>query len=451
VRRGLATTLVAVGALAACGPWQRVGTQKPEPKAVPTLTQLFDASAIYRGMGFAVGGPELPFVASLHALAGATVDSTSCVFAMSLANHALSFRHIDSAFVAVYHVELVVRADSVVVFRRAGDETVRVRTFNETLRVDESIVYQQMFALQPGIYSASVIVRDRNSPAYAEAQLIDTIPRFEGEGLSEPITTYQGAGRSRRDTLPDLLVNPRATLGYGSDSLRFYVEGYDLPAGTHLAARVIDPDSVVLWSATVAVRFAGMARVAFVVNPTDLPVGRATFEVKALEIGARVETPFLVTFSDQWAIANFDEMVDVLRFFDRHDLVAKLKAAPREERAAAWRDFYRASDPVPMTPENEALEQYFQRVETASARFPEPGIPGWRTERGEVFIALGEPEAISDVANQVGAGPHVITWDYLNLRVTLVFQDEAGFGEFRLTPQSRSEFQRVVARVRRGQ
>jgi GWxTD domain-containing protein len=164
-----------------------------------------------------------------------------------------------------------------------------------------------------------------------------------------------------------------------------------------------------------------------------------------------VETPFLVTFSDQWAIANFDEMVDVLRFFDRHDLVAKLKAAPREERAAAWRDFYRASDPVPMTPENEALEQYFQRVETASARFPEPGIPGWRTERGEVFIALGEPEAISDVANQVGAGPHVITWDYLNLRVTLVFQDEAGFGEFRLTPQSRSEFQRVVARVRRGQ
>jgi hypothetical protein len=94
---------------------------------------------------------------------------------MSLANHALSFRHIDSGFVAVYHVELVVRADSVVVFRRVGDQTVRVRTFNETLRVDESIVYQQMFALQPGIYSASVMVRDRNSPAYAEAQIVARI------------------------------------------------------------------------------------------------------------------------------------------------------------------------------------------------------------------------------------------------------------------------------------
>ena len=313
---------------------------------------------------------------------------------------------------------------------------------------DESIVYQQMFALQPEspqAPSATAIVLPN------QAQIVDTVPRFEGEGLSEPIATYQGAGRSRRDALPDVVVNPRATLPYGADSLRFYVEGYDLPVGTHLAARVIDPDSVVLWSATVAVRFGGFAPVAFVLNPSDLPVGRAAFEVKALEIGARVASPFLVTFSDQWAIANFAEMVDVLRFFPRQDLVTKLKAAPREQRAQAWRDFYQASDPVPITPENEALEQYFHRVEIASVRFPEPGIPGWRTERGEVFIALGEPDAITESPNQVSAGMHLIQWDYLSLRVTLVFEDDAGFGEYRLTPLSRSDFQRVVARVRREQ
>jgi hypothetical protein len=112
--------------IAACGPWQRVGTKQPEAKAIPTLTQLFDASAIYRGMGFAVGGPELPFVASLHVLAGATADSTSCVFAMSLANHALSFRHIEWLRCGVPR-RLVVRADS---SRSDADQTARA-PFNE--------------------------------------------------------------------------------------------------------------------------------------------------------------------------------------------------------------------------------------------------------------------------------------------------------------------------------
>jgi len=449
VRRRFAAT-IAAGVLAACGSWQRLGAP-PAPQAVPALSQLFDASAIYRAMGFAVGGPSLPFVASLHFFAGTTPDSTPGVFAMSLANHALSFRRADSGFVAVYHVEMVLRADSVVVFRRVGDETIRVRTFQETLRVDESIVFQQFFVVRPGSYSVSVVVRDRNGPAYAESRIIDTVPRFEGPALSGPIAMYEGAGRSRLDTLPDIVVNPRATLPYGADSLRFYVEGYGLPPRTRLDARVIDADSAVLWNGSVFLSGGPLASARFIINPSDLPVGRAVFDVRALGTAARAASPFLVTFSDQWAIVNFSQMVDVLRYFERRDLVAKLKAAPREQRAVAWQEFYRASDPVPITPENEALERYFHRVEIANTRFEEPGIPGWQSERGEVFIALGEPDGISDAANQVGMAVRFIQWEYLKLRLTLVFQDDAGFGEFRLTPLSRSDFQRVLARVRREQ
>ena len=450
VRTCIAPAIVAVGLLTACGTWQRVGVQ-PHPQAVPALSQFFDASTIYRAMGFVVGGGPLPFVASLHFFAGTTPDSTTGVFAMSLANHALSFRRADSGFVAVYHVDLTLRADSSVAFRRAGDETVRVRSFQETLRVDESIVFQQFFTVRPGIYTVRVVVRDRNGPGYAESQIQDTVRRFETPGLGGPIPTYQGAGRTRLDALPDVVVNPRATLPYGADSLRFYVEGYGLPPGTRLAARVLDPDSVVLWNADLTLGGGPIASALFVINPGDLPVGRAEFEVRALGATARVAAPFLVTFSEFWAIANFDQMVDVLRYFDRQDLVAKLKAAPRDQRAAAWREFYRASDPVPITPENEALDEYFHRVEVASLRFPEPGIPGWRTDRGEVFIALGDPDEIIDATNQVANGARFIQWGYTNLRLTLVFQDETGFGEFRLTPLSRSEYQRVLARVRREQ
>ena len=442
-----------VGVLAACGRWQRVGTTTPpsSPRDVPTLSQLFDATAVYRSMGFVVGSASLPFVASVHFFAGASPDRTPGVFAMSLANHDLSFRRADSGFVASYHVELVVRADSVVVFKKQGDETVRVRTFQETLRLDESVVFQQFFTVRPGIYAVSVAVRDRKGPAYAESQIVDTVRRFDPPTLSIPTATYRGAGRKRLDTLPDVLVNPRATLPYGTDSLRFYVEGYGLPPGTRLDARVIDPDSVVLWTGAAGVGGASMSSALFVINPGDLPVGRAQFEVRALGTTARAAAPLLVTFSDQWAITNFGQMVELLRYFERGDLVAKLKAATREQRATAWRDFYRASDPVPLTPENEALEQYFQRLAVANSRFQEPGIPGWQTERGEVFVALGEADEINETANQIGSAVRAIQWYYAGLRLTLVFQDETGFGEYRLTPLSRSEFQRVLARMRREQ
>jgi GWxTD domain-containing protein len=402
-------------------------------------------------MGFIVGAAPLPFVASLHFFAGTAPDSTLGIFAMSLANHALSFRRADSGFVAVYHVELTFRADGNDVFRRAGEQTVRVRTFQETLRVDESIVYQQFFAVPPGIYTVSVVVRDRNGPAYAEAEVRDTVRRMEAPALAAPIPTYQGAGRTRLDTMPDLVANPRATLPYGAEPLRFYVEGYGLSRGTRLDSRVLDADSAVLWTGTAVLAGGPVASAVFVINPSDLPVGRANFEVRASGAPVRVVAPFLVTFSDQWAITNFDQMVDMLRYFARHDLVAKLKGAARDVRAAAWREFYAASDPVPITPENEALDEYFRRVQIATARFPEPGLPGWRTDRGEVFIGLGEPDEIINATNQGTNGVRLIQWAYTTLRLTIVFQDESGFGEYRLTPLSRSEFQRVLARVRREQ
>jgi len=159
-----------------------------------------------------------------------------------------------------------------------------------------------------------------------------------------------------------------------------------------------------------------------------------------------------VSFSDQWAITNFDEMINLLRYFDRQEWVDSLRKAPPEERGHVWRRFYKATDPVAMTPENEALDQYFRRVQTANERFRESGDPGWLTDRGEVFITLGEPDDVFDASSDVSrSGVRLIRWTFTGLRLTLFFQDQTGFGRFRLTPMSRAEYQRVLSRVRRAQ
>jgi len=102
-----------------------------------------------------------------------------------------------------------------------------------------------------------------------------------------------------------------------------------------------------------------------------------------------------------------------------------------------------------MTPENEAIDDYFRRVQQANIRFADEGGPGWQTERGEVFITLGEPDEMLDVSNGMDrSGTRVLKWTYASERLVLYFQDQTGFSRYRLTPTSRAEFQRVMTRVR---
>ena len=190
------------------------------------------------------------------------------------------------------------------------------------------------------------------------------------------------------------------------------------------------------------------------IGPGELSVGAGRFEV--VPVGAAPAAargaPFLVSFSDQWAITNYDQMISLLRYFDRPEWVDSLRKASPEERPAVWRRFYKSTDPASLTPENEALDRYFRRIQVANQRYQEAGDPGWLTDRGEVFVTLGDPDDVFDFSADVTrTGVRGVRWTYNTLRLTLFFQDQTGFGRFRLTPLSRAEYQRVLARVRRGQ
>ena len=451
-RAAAVAALVLIGS--GCGSFQRVGSPD-SPRPGSQLPRLFDATSVYRSMGFLATGGPLPFVASLRYLRGPAPDSTLALFALSLANSSLTFQRSGNEFVAEYRLEATFRGDSGLVPTRqiARDELVRVRRFQETLRADESIVFQQFITLAPGAYTVSVMVRDRNGPAFSRAERVDTAPNlWRRPGLTRPIPFYEGTGRTEISDLPALLANPRATLPYGTDTLRFYVEAYGLAGGARVIARVVDGTDRELWRDTVALRGdARLAAATIAVAPERLPVGEAEIEATPAGGGDTTRARFLVSFSNQWVITNFDEMLAMLRYFAAQEWVDSLRKAPPQERPAVWRNFWKATDPVAITPENEALDDYFRRVQQANSRFTDEGGPGWLTDRGEVFISLGEPDEVLDMSSGMDrSGLRAIRWSYNTLRLVLYFQDQTGFGRFRLTPTSRAEFQRVLARVRRS-
>ena len=174
-RRRAVWALCSAGAIA-CGTWQRVGAPDRAPPGV-NITQLFDAGTVYRSMGFLVGGPALPFVGTVRYLRAATPDSTLALCALSLANTALTFRRDGNEFIAEYHVEVGFRSDSGVPRLVASDQTVRVGTFKETLRGDESVIFQQFVTVRPGVYRVGVVVRDRNGPHNSRDEHGDDVAR----------------------------------------------------------------------------------------------------------------------------------------------------------------------------------------------------------------------------------------------------------------------------------
>jgi GWxTD domain-containing protein len=159
-------------------------------------------------------------------------------------------------------------------------------------------------------------------------------------------------------------------------------------------------------------------------------------------------TTAVVAFSQAWVVANYDDIAELLRYFGRQAAIDSIKKAPVAERPAMWVKFWHETDPDPATPENEAFNAYFTRIAIANQRFKTEGIEGWRTDRGEVFIALGEPdESFETQPGRVGG--RVLEWVYTNLRLALYFVDDNGFGRYRLDPGSRADFMRVLERLRR--
>jgi GWxTD domain-containing protein len=64
-----------------------------------------------------------------------------------------------------------------------------------------------------------------------------------------------------------------------------------------------------------------------------------------------------------------------------------------EERQQFVEQFWLRRDPTPDTEENEFKEEHYRRIAYANDHYAS-GIPGWKTDRGRIYIAYGPPDEI---------------------------------------------------------
>jgi GWxTD domain-containing protein len=84
---------------------------------------------------------------------------------------------------------------------------------------------------------------------------------------------------------------------------------------------------------------------------------------------------------------------DVLYIITDEEKAAFKRLKTDEERQQFVEQFWLRRDPTPDTEENEYKEEHYRRIAYANDHYAS-GIPGWKTDRGMIYIKYGPPDEI---------------------------------------------------------
>lgn len=139
---------------------------------------------------------------------------------------------------------------------------------------------------------------------------------------------------------------------------------------------------------------------------------------------------------------------DVQYIITNEEKKAFKKLTTDEERENFIASFWLRRDPNPDTEENEFREEFYERIAYANEHYSS-GIPGWKTDRGRIYITWGKPDSVEshpsggsyDRPSYEGGGstttyPFEI-WFYRYLEgvgsgIEIEFVDPTGTGEYRI-------------------
>lgn len=113
-----------------------------------------------------------------------------------------------------------------------------------------------------------------------------------------------------------------------------------------------------------------------------------------------------------------------------------LKLQNNKERNLFIEAFWKHRDPTVGTEKNEYRDEHYRRLDYANRRFRSPGKPGWKSDRGKVYIILGEPKNIR-LFHATDAYYPAESWYYQGLKMrslpqafTLLFYQKGRTGEY---------------------
>ena len=150
---------------------------------------------------------------------------------------------------------------------------------------------------------------------------------------------------------------------------------------------------------------------------------------------------------DDEAAGAFEYAVELLPEHVRADFLAVSRLLTQDDAevfdahvgadpADAARRFWTAWDPLYLTPSNEYWAEYLSRMAYVDLRFglPEYDVPGWRTDRGDIWVRYGRPlrqasfgASTTNAGDMESVGRVTTVWSYGRNGPVFVFRGMPGY------------------------
>ena len=317
------------------------------------------------------------------------------------------------------------------------------------------------FAAKPGTYAVELMVRDPASErvarqrvsltTYAAAPPVSDL--LLATGMRAADSALSGSELRKGGVIIEaadrpLLTPQQAQLGY-------YLERYSqTPETAAVSVRIVGGDTAtVVKTAPQLVPFgAGGGITRGMVDLAGLPPGEYGFEVvvKGHDTTVTRRAPFRMGGMETVAMtapvappdifaqlseAQLDTLYGPLVYLMTSDEMGIYSTLTVQGKRDFLRRFWAKRDPTPATAVNELQVDFYSRIKEANRRFREGGaaeIPGWRTDRGRIFIKYGPPQEVMQRPQAGNTLPYEV-WKYTrNRALKYVFLDQTQFGNYAL-------------------
>ncbi len=332
------------------------------------------------------------------------------------------------------------------------DRTVKVNSYNETLRDDAFDHTTYAVYLDPGKYIVEFQLEDQSS---RESFVFERSLNVRDLSKSASLSDLLLIERYDRDSNT---IFPNVSRAYDSDSraINMFYELYsDAPAALVVEREIVMVDDVALKTELDLTEVIGgddnrivysdaersSGAVGRFQHVVELPVDRLTVgnyvavaRVKNAndDILDVVAKPFVVNWGGLTAhIQDIDQAVRQLKYIAKgKEIETILSSTTSEQTMERFKAFWKKRDPTPGTARNERMEEYYYRVAFANQRYG-TFTDGWKTDRGQVMVLFGEPDHVDRHRTSFSVKPYEV-WYYYQIGRRFIFIDQTGLGDFEL-------------------
>lgn len=150
--------------------------------------------------------------------------------------------------------------------------------------------------------------------------------------------------------------------------------------------------------------------------------------------------------ANQWATGNTSNLParyqqwlneDVVWIISPEERSGFLQLNADEERDEFMKQFWERRNPTPGSSQNPAKQEHYRRLQFANAHFTTAKTPGWKGDRGRIYIVYGPPDEIESHPASASAKPsefwryHLLHIDGVDRHnVDMKFTDTCSCGEY---------------------